>query len=48
MGKKKNFLLLFIIFFSFEVIAKQLNNNVVVSIDNLIITELDIKKEIIF
>ncbi len=48
MGKKKNFLLLFIIFFSFEVIAKQLSNNVVVSIDNLIITELDIKKEIIF
>ena len=48
MGKKKKFLLLFIIFFSFEVIAKQLNNNVVVSIDNLIITELDIKKEIIF
>ena len=48
MSKKKNFLLLFIIFFSFEVIAKQLNNNVVVSIDNLIITELDIKKEIIF
>ena len=48
MRKKKNFLLLFIIFFSFEVIAKQLNNNVVVSIDNLIITELDIKKEIIF
>ena len=48
MSKKKNFLLLFIIFFSFEVIAKQLSNNVVVSIDNLIITELDIKKEIIF
>ena len=49
MSKKKIFLLIFIIFFySFEVIAKQLNNNVVVSIDNLIITELDIKKEIIF
>ena len=49
MSKKKTFLLIFIIFFySFEVIAKQLNNNVVVSIDNLIITELDIKKEIIF
>jgi len=49
MSKKKIFLLIFIIFFySFEVIAKQLNNNVVISIDNLIITELDIKKEIIF
>ena len=49
MSKKKTFLLIFIIFFySFEVIEKQLNNNVVVSIDNLIITELDIKKEIIF
>ena len=49
MSKKETFLLIFIIFFySFEVIAKQLNNNVVVSIDNLIITELDIKKEIIF
>ena len=48
MKKKEIFLLLFLIFFSINSEAKQLNNKVVVSIDNLIITDLDIDKEIIF
>ena len=48
MSKKIFFLLLFIIFFITNSKAKQLSNNVIVSIDNLIITDLDINKEIIF
>jgi len=48
MSKKKNFLLLFLIFFLTNAIAKQLTNNVIVSIDNSIITDLDINKEINF
>ena len=48
MSKKKIFLLLSFLFFFFNVNAKQLTNNVIVSIDNSIITELDINKEINF
>jgi hypothetical protein len=48
MGKKKIFFLLFFIFFLTNVMAKQLTNNVIVSIDNSIITDLDINKEINF
>jgi hypothetical protein len=48
MSKKKNFLLLFFVFFLTNAIAKQLTNNVIVSIDNSIITDLDINKEINF
>jgi hypothetical protein len=48
MGKKKIFFLLFFIFFSTNAMAKQLTNNVIVSIDNSIITDLDINKEINF
>ena len=48
MSKKKFFLLLFFVFFLANAIAKQLTNNVIVSIDNSIITELDINKEINF
>ena len=48
MCKKKIFLLLFFIFFLTNSIAKQLTNNVIVSIDNSIITDLDINKEINF
>jgi hypothetical protein len=48
MSKKKNFLLIFFVFFFFNSEAKQLTNNVIVSIDNTIITELDINKEINF
>jgi hypothetical protein len=48
MSKKKNFLLLFLIFFLTNAQAKQLTNNVIVSIDNSIITDLDISKEINF
>jgi hypothetical protein len=48
MSKKKNFLLLFLLFFLNSSEAKQLTNNVIVSIDNLIITDLDINKEINF
>jgi hypothetical protein len=48
MSKKRFFLLLFIIFFVTNSNAKQLSNNVIVSIDNTIITDLDINKEIIF
>jgi hypothetical protein len=45
---KKIFLLIFFVFFSTKSEAKQLTNNVIVSIDNTIITELDINKEINF
>ena len=45
---KKIFLLIFFVFFLTNSEAKQLNNNVVVSIDNSIITDLDINKEINF
>ena len=45
---KKNFLLIFFVFFLTNSEAKQLTNNVKVSIDNTIITDLDINKEIIF
>lgn len=48
MSKKKIFLLLFFVFFLTNVKSKQLTNNVIVSIDNSIITELDINKEINF
>ena len=48
MSKKKIFLLLFFIFYVTNSIAKQLTNNVIVSVDNLIITDLDINKEINF
>jgi len=48
MGKKKIFFLLFFIFFLTNAMAKQLTNNVIVSIDNSIITDLDINKEINF
>jgi hypothetical protein len=45
---KKIFLLIFFVLFLAESKAKQLTNNVIVSIDNSIITELDINKEINF
>jgi hypothetical protein len=45
---KKIFLLIFYVCFLTNSEAKQLNNNVVVSIDNSIITDLDINKEINF
>ncbi len=45
---KKIFLLIFFVFFLTNSKAKQLTNNVIVSIDNLIITDLDINKEINF
>jgi hypothetical protein len=45
---KKNFLLIFFVFFLTNSVAKQLTNNVIVSIDNTIITDLDINKEINF
>ena len=48
MGKKKIFLLLLFILFLNNSEAKQLTNNVIVSIDNSIITDLDINKEINF
>ena len=48
MSKKKFFLLLFFIFFLTNVNAKQLTNNLIVSIDNSIITDLDLNKEINF
>ena len=48
MNKKIIFFLILIEFTLFRVEAKQLNNNVIVSIDNSIITDLDINKEIIF
>ena len=46
MSKKKVFLLIIFLLFSINSEAKQLTNNVIVSIDNSIITELDIIKEI--
>ena len=45
---KKIYLLLFLAFFLTNSEAKQFTNNVIVSIDNSIITELDISKEINF
>ena len=45
---KKIFLLIFFVFFFTNSEAKQLNSNVIVSIDNSIITDLDINKEINF
>jgi hypothetical protein len=45
---RKSFFLLFIIIFNNNTLAKQLTNNVIVSIDNSIITELDVNKEINF
>jgi hypothetical protein len=45
---KKIFLLIFFVCFLTKSEAKQLTNNVIVSIDNSIITELDINKEISF
>jgi hypothetical protein len=45
---KKIFLLIFFVFFLTNSKAKQLANNVIVSIDNTIITDLDINKEINF
>ena len=48
MNKKIIFFLILIEFTLFRVEAKQLNNKVIVSIDNSIITELDVNKEINF
>jgi hypothetical protein len=48
MNKKIIFFLILIELTLFKVEAKQLTNNVVVSIDNSIITELDVSKEINF
>ena len=45
---KKIFLLIFFVLFLTTSKAKQLTNNVIVSIDNSIITDLDINKEINF
>jgi hypothetical protein len=45
---KKIFLLIFFVLFLTNSKAKQLTNNLIVSIDNSIITELDIDKEINF
>jgi hypothetical protein len=45
---KKIFLLIFFVFFLNNSDAKQLTNNVIVSIDNSIITDVDINKEINF
>jgi hypothetical protein len=45
---KKIFLLIFFAFFLTNSQAKQFTNNVIVSIDNTIITDLDINKEINF
>jgi hypothetical protein len=45
---KKIFLLIFFVYFFNNSEAKQLTNNVIVSIDNSIITDLDINKEINF
>ena len=45
---KKIFLLIFFIIFFTDSEAKQLTNNVIVSIDNSIITDLDINKEFNF
>ena len=48
MNKKIIFFLILIELTLFKVEAKQLTNNVIVSIDNSIITELDVNKEINF
>ena len=49
MSKKKLFFLLILLLFNiYQLEAKQLTNNVLVSIDNSIITELDVNKEIKF
>jgi hypothetical protein len=48
MNKKIIFFLILIELILFRVEAKQLTNNVIVSIDNSIITELDLNKEINF
>ena len=49
MNNKRIFLILiFYVFFVNKSESKQLSNNIIVSIDNLIITELDINKEINF
>jgi len=48
MNKIIIFFLILIEFTLFRVEAKELTNNVIVSIDNSIITELDINKEINF
>jgi hypothetical protein len=48
MSKKYFFLLLFFVLFLTNAKAKQLINNVIVSIDNSIITDLDINKEFNF
>jgi hypothetical protein len=45
---KKIFLLIYFVFFLTNSEANQLTNNVIVSIDNTIITDLDINKEINF
>jgi len=45
---KRIFLLIFFVFFLTNSEAKQFTNNVIVSIDNTIITDLDINKEINF
>ena len=45
----KNFLIyIFLILISISTLAKSLSNNVIVTIDNVIITELDFKKELEF
>lgn len=48
MNKKIIFFLILIVFTILRVEAKQLTNNVIVSIDNSIITELDVNKEMNF
>ena len=48
MFKNKIFFLFFLIIFNTHSSSKQLTNNVIISIDNSIITELDINKEINF
>ena len=48
MNKKIIFFLILIVFTLLRVEAKQLTNNVIVSIDNSIITELDVNKEMNF
>ena len=48
MNKKIVFFLILIEFTLLRAEAKQLTNNVIVSIDNSIITELDVNKEINF
>ena len=45
---KKSFIYIFLILISISTLAKSLSNNVIVTIDNVIITELDFKKELEF